>query len=257
MSAEDELRAAAAGVGKRQSANLPPSNWGKSFTSRSSDVENQLVRVQLPRSADLTLYLQPMMQDGLPVVPVDYHVTIGTGGIAVADQWVPCPVFGAVRHYVADVLEVSVITPGASVAPRIVAANAGLGRPNDALETGSQVGFKGASSPTAAEMAKYLSIRPIAHGWITVAPGTGFQPLIRVPRFATTMQVEVYNPLAVADADMQLWGITPNGGESVVHQLVSAYALPQPLPPDFSLFNFRNNDAANSYSILVTFGVKF
>lgn len=260
QSAEDELRAAAAGVGGRQHGNLPPSNWGKSFTSQSANAENQLVRVRLPHSADLTLFLQPLReQSGLPAAAtIDYRVTVGTGGIAVVQSWIPCPVFGLVRHFVADTLEVTAITPGAAPAtPRSVAANAALGRPSAISETGSQVGNKGAASPTAAEMATYLTTRPIAHSWITVPPGTAAQPLIRVPPFATHMQVEVYNPLAVADADMQLWGITPSGGESVVHQLVSAYALGQPLPPDFALFNFRNNDAANSYRVLVTFRIEF
>lgn len=261
LSAEDELRAAAAGVGARQSHGLPPSNWGKSFTSPNVNTENQLVRVTLPQSRDLTLYLQPARDasNGLPEVSiVDYKVSIGTGGVAVVQTFIPCPVFGVVRHFTADVIEVSVLTPSASPGhPTLVAANVALGRPSDVIEAGSQVGLKGVASPTPAQMASFLTIRPTAHGWITVSPGTAFQPLIRVPQFATHMQVEIYNPLAVADADMQLWGITPTGGESVVHQLVSAYAQPLPLPPQFALFNFRNNDAANSYQILVNFLINF
>ena len=237
-------------------------NWGRSVVSTSPGAENQLVRVALPRSEDLTLYLQPAREkNGLPSTGrlVSYRVTIGTGGIAVTQTWIPCPQFGVVRHFVADLLEVTVTTPiGASAAfPLSLSANSAIGRPSALMEAGSQVGSKNNNSPTLAEMASYLTKAPTANGWIGVSPGTGFQPLIRIPTFATRMEVEIYNPSGVADADMQLWGITPNGSESVIHQLVSTYADPQPIGPEFCLFNFRNNDAANTYFVLVNFTIGF
>lgn len=258
-SPEQQLQDAAAALGGRRHNALPPSNWGKSFTTPNPSAENQLVRVALPQSRDLTLFLQPARDstNGLPERIIDYRVTVGTGGIAVTQSWIPCPVYGVVRHFVADLLEVTVIAPSASVGhPTLVAANAALGRPSDVIEAGSQVGFKSNVSPTPAEMAAFVTKRPTAHGWINVGPGTAFQPLIRIPAYATKMRVEVYNPSGVADANMVTYAIGANGGSFAVEQPLSVFATPQPLAPDAVLMAFRN-DGASLYSILVNFDVQF
>lgn len=242
MSAEDELRLAAAGVGGRKSAGLPPSNWGKSFTSRNDSVENQLVRVQLPRSTDLTLYLQPMRGlNGLPSVDVDYHVTVGTGGIALLSQWVPAPVYGAARHYVADVLEVSVITPGATVIPRIVAANAALGRLNTVVEPGGHVGTSTTPfSVPASAMANLLTKRPDSHAWSQVEPGTC--QLFRIPPFATHVQMRVRANNGAADSEMIVFGVGTTGG-GAIEGLVSDFALPTPMAPDIPIYGVQCTNA--------------
>jgi hypothetical protein len=236
---------------------LPKPNWGKSFSSQGSNAENQLVRVVLSRSHDITLYLQPLREaDGIPVVTVDYHVSIGSGGIAVVNSWIPAPVFGVARHFVADTIEVSVVTPGAApAAPRIVAANAAIGRPSDALEPGGRVGLITAVTPTRAEMASYLTKRPDTHSWVRVDPGAGaVRVLIRVPMFATHMQIQVANNTGVAAAEQVVNKVAPSGGISVQPQVVGDYATMQPVPPDSALIQLRNTNAgAATFDALVTF----
>ena len=206
------------------------------------------MRVQLPQSRDLTLFLQPMRDagNGLPIVPVDYRVSVGTGGVAVVSAWVPAGCVGAVRHYVADTLEVSVITPGAAPAtPRIVAANAALGRPTVVFEPGGHVGSYTVGIAATA-MPNLLTSRPDTHSYVRVDPSP--KQLFRIPAFATHMQLRVRANTGVADADMQVFGVTPNGGITVSGTPVGDWILtPQPLPPDIVLISIVNADAGAAH----------
>lgn len=230
-------------------------NWGRSFSSKGSNVENQLVRLVLPQAHDLTLYLQPLREsaDGLPASFIsNYHVTVGTGGIALVNSWIPVPVVGVVRHFVADTIDVTAVTPGASAtSPRIVGANVAIGRPSPVLEVGVFLATIGGSSPTRAEMATFLTQSGDANQQQIAA---GINSLFRVPPYATHLEIVVTNKsAAILDTEMQVSFISPNGGTSAATALVSDFASPQPVPPLASLIKITNAAALGSFRVQLYF----
>jgi hypothetical protein len=217
-------------------------NWGKSFVSGSPSAQNQLVRVQLPHSRDFTLYLQPMRNtNGTPAAVVNYHVTVGTGGIALVSSFVPVPLVGVARHYVADTLEVSVITPGgAPTTPRIVAANAALGRPSEVFEPGGRVGTSATLGVPIASMPGLLTNRPDENSWTRVDPGTN--QIIRIPPFATHLEIRTRANNGAAASEMQVYGVGATGGFTINNTLVGDYAVPRPLDPEDCLIAIVNTN---------------
>ena len=234
------------------------SQWGRSFVSTNSNVENQLVRVRLPQPRDVTLYLQPLrdVATGLPVSAVaTYKITIGSGGIALVNTWIPAPQVGVARHFVSDAVDVTAIVTGSST--RSIAANLALGTPYDAIEAGPNVDDNpsGVAIPVA-KMQEYLTKRPSGFSWKQVDPGT--DPLFRIPPFATHVQIRVRANNGAAASEMLVFHITPTGGYSINSTFVGDYATPQPLNPDGVLLALRctNANPLIHYDALVTFTVK-
>lgn len=130
----------------RVSNRRPAVNWGKSFPGGSGDVE--YVRIELPRPADIILYLgQPNTQMfAFPAVPT-YKISVGCGGTsfdyaAGVDEFgntlgVAPSIRGTVLHFVCDSLyvrgntnNVPFATPEEIRALRF-GAQAALGRPSE------------------------------------------------------------------------------------------------------------------------------
>lgn len=232
------------------------SNWGRSFVSANSEVENQLVRVRLPQPRDLTLYLQPLRQadTGLPTsAVVTYRVTIGSGGIALVNAWIPTPQVGLARHFVADAIDVTAVVPG--VNRRSVAANVAIGTPYEAVEPAAYMGFEPIGAVLTARLPEFLTARGQSFTWRQIDPGNDY--FFRIPPFATHFQIRTRLNNGAAAGEMQVFSVGPTGGVGAVG-LVSDFSLVTPLEPNAVMLSLRctNANPLTHYDALVTFTVK-
>jgi len=150
--------------------------WGRSFqaSGAAGGLRTQYIRVDLPRSTDLTIYLGGAYDPNLPPpdrTSVNYELFWSNGGIAM-QRTVLAPARGMAVHVVASVLEVN-STP--SVDARIQAF-AAMGR------------------PTTFELAAFASL--------TQVPALGTL-VLNVPDFATGVRVFAQDSAAVALATAQ------------------------------------------------------
>lgn len=220
----------------------PPPNWGRSFPmQRSSGPEVQLVRLDLPQAADVTLYLN----EGVNLLTYanlnEFHVSFGSGGTARSLTLI-ASVRGTVLHVVAATVEVrSQITaqsfvPDNQLSQLRVSAMAGLGRPYT-----SQRYLLGEDNPL-------NNINPsssrdfLIDGWVTAAQIT-LQLAAAALSTAVTVTEIHRNPLG----DTTL----------VIAQPVANYASPKVLNPLCNVIRVANGNAGVGQVIYVDLAETF
>lgn len=114
-------------------------NWGRSYPVQLTEGPPvELVRLQLPRPTDVTVYLgEPIVTTGSGYpVQVPYTISFGSGGTA-RTLTALAPVLGGVHHVVASKVEVrsvpfsSLAVPPEKLSQVRISAMAGLGRPTE------------------------------------------------------------------------------------------------------------------------------
>lgn len=194
--------------------------WGRSFQVPApfQAQTHQLVRLQLPQSQDITLYLQGIDYSGAGPQRMTYNVSVGSGGIAIVERRVQAAALGVVRHFVADSLTVEAVLP---VSPSFangqqarIAACAALGSPVVSVETGSA-----SDVPPIANSIRRTQDEAV--GWFSVFFGT--PQYVRVPQWATGVRIAGV-PLNFTDrTKMLVYEYDVNLAVSSTHRTLDEY----------------------------------
>jgi hypothetical protein len=245
---------------------IPP-QWGTSYSQigPAGASTKQLVRVRLERPQDITVYLEGALQSDagsfIGPVPVQYRVSIGSGGVAIEQGYVYAPAVGVARHFVADAVDVDV-APAALVAPysRRVAAMCALGRPIESQRVGDMA-FQTVAPGVFSPPANGWSVAPASVGWTTV--GNGVFSWFRVPTYATQVMMQVGEFVGGAVATDMLvreedfsgdFGPfqPPNPNPTGIQRTVADYAAWQSIAPQTAYLRMRCNVAGGSARVLVS-----
>lgn len=194
--------------------------WGRSFQVPApfQPQTHQLVRLQLPQSQDITLYLQGLDYSGAGPQRMTYNVAIGSGGISIVERRVQAPAVGVVRHFVADSVTVEAVLPTspnyANGQQARIAACAALGSPSRTVEMGAATDV-----PPVAN--SFRRTQDDTVGWVSVFSGTA--QYVRVPQWATGVRIAGVPQNFTDRSKMLIYEYDVNLAVNSTHRTVDEY----------------------------------